>query len=733
MKINEIFARVAAVLLIAVLLLPVLSFGVYADYAEIDEGTEEQEHSPFYNITCVYDASAEKVKISYRMTSDDVKKYENGEVFVFALPVNKTPSDIESLGLEPVLTDLKVSNRSDIEIPAKTLYERLSSYVIVIRNGHDLVCSDLIVPPVEISQAESKFKGIDSSLGEATDSRAKTAILQVDTGKLDGGSAGYLFSVEDKTYIFSSSYLEELDRIMTVYSGAGCDVYIRLVCGTDEQKLLSHNYEDQRFIYACVSFLASRYSDEAYRGVAGFILGGSGYTNDTSNVNAYAASVYAAALGINDVSASSAIVMPVGDVYSKATEFISALSSISSRYTLPKLTVMVESERAPYGINNTVTDSIDEGVVFENGISKTQKGYNVNHISSETLKPFLNYLRTLASRTGCVYSSIIYNWTPSADLSGNAAVAAYVYNFYRLYFETNVISYIASLNGVDPNGITAEKVSDALKYVDSNLYSTAIDTNLLLEYFGITDWENEIAGFSMSELTTQNMRNASLEKTPPKNVLGTYDYFDFSSSNGMTGWYEGSGCLGIAAGKSSFSKGLMAKFKSDGHSIDFVAHNYKYSESFKYTDIISVEFSFEGAEDAEYSVYIILGGEDFCFEFSADEFVGGKKHTVYLDVENMTESSEVEYIRIGAVSDSDEEYRMYLYSVKAESFLYDDKEFAELIDSERERLKTSSEEDRIKPAAIALFALALIITAVVMIMVSRRTRQTKKHNNDLDI
>lgn len=733
MKINEIFARVAAVLLIAVLLLSVLSFGVYADSVDMGEETEEPVHSPFYNITCDYDSSAEKIKISYRMTSEDVKKYENGEVFVFALPVNKKPSDIESLGLEPVLADLKVSNRSDIEIPAKTLSGRLSSYVILIRDGDNVVCSDLIVPPMEISMAESKFKGIDARLGTVTDSRAKTAILQVDTGKLDGGSAGYLFSIEDKTYIFSSSYIAELDRIMKVYTGAGCDVYIRLVCGTDEQKLLSHNYEDQRFIYACVSFLASRYLGEAHRGIAGFILGNSGYTNDTSNVNAYAASVYAAALGINDVSASSAIVIPVGDVYSKATEFISALSSISSRYTLPKLTVMIESERVPYGINNTITDSIDEGVVFEKGISQTQKGYNVNHISSETINPFLNYLRSLANRTGCVYSSIIYNWTPPAGVTGNAAVAAYVYNFYRLYFETNVISYIASLDGLDPECITAREISDALKYVDSNLYSNAIDTNLLLEYFGIADWENEIAGFSMSELTTQNMRNVSVEKTPPKNVLGTYDYFDFSSSSGMTGWYEGSGCLGIAAGKSSFSKGLMAKFKSDGDSIDFVAHNYKYSESFKYTDIISVEFSFEGAEDAEYSIYIILGGADFCFEFSADELVGNKKHTVYLDVENMTESSEVEYIRIGAISNRDEEYRMYLYSVKAESFLYDDKEFAELIDSERERLKTSLEEDRIKPAAIALFALALIITAVIMIMVSRRTRQTKKDNNDLDI
>jgi len=696
------------------------------------------DSSPFYNIICIYDSNTETVKIEYRMKSDDVKKYSGNDIFVYALPVNTYPTYIEETQLEPVSEALTASNRSTVEIPVLKLEERLSAYVLGIDTGRETVYSEIFAPNAGGISVNSSFKGVNSTnVAYVTESAAGTVILEVNTDLLDGGTSGYLYTVGDQTYTFSGSYVSELDGIMKIYGGLGCDVYLRFISEEGPLSLLSSNYSDQRNIYAYTSFLCSRYQTDEYGEIAGIIPSKPCIDGSQYFTKEYAASLYAAAAALEDIGKSCPLILPLsGNIY-QIQAFLNDFSNISAKYGLPTVTVMIESDRTPYGMGNDITEAVDSGEIIKGNINKS---FNSGYLSPENLSNFESYIKSVSNRTGCIFPEMIYHWLPSSELGKDAASAAYVYNYYKLYFESNVISYIVSFDSFEDNSETPKTLTNTVRYIDSNLSDDHIDTDKILNYFGFSDWEDEIDGFSEKDIVSSTIIKNKLYHKSPISITGSYNYFDFSSASGMSGWFSGSECTGLSSGKTDFGKGLTARFSNNSVGGCFIAYKYKYLESFKYTDLISIDFSIDTVDEtteigSDYGVYIILGGEDFQFEYVAEGLAPKQKYTVYADVSNLTELNEVKYIQIGSfgeVTDS-HEHRMHIYSVNAESSQYSDEELAELIESERERLKSDETEATLNRVAVAFIVACVIITAVVMIMVSRRTqRDAATVNKDQD-
>jgi len=706
-------------LIVAANIFSVLCFGAYSN---------NTEQNPFYNVSCTYDHSAKTVKLEYRMKSEDVKKYSDKNIFVYSLPVNTYPEYIEENGLEPISEALTASNRSTVEIKISNLEERLSAFVLAIDTGEGLVYSEIVIPRLGGVAVNSSFKGVDSAdAAYVTESSAGTAVLKVNTDLLDGGSSGYLYSVGDRTYTFSSTYVSELDRMMKIYRGIGCDVYLKLVSEIDPTALLSSNYLDQRDVYAYTSFLCSRYQTDEYGGLAGIIPAQPYFDGTRFLFKEYAASLYAAAVALEDSDILCPLILPLSGNVSKMKSFLTDFGNISLQYGLPAVTVMIESNRTPFGIDDGITEAIDSGELFENTVDKD---FNSGYVSPENISSFETYIKAFSNRNGCVFPTMIYSWTPSEELGRNAAVAAYVYSYYELYFESNVTTYIVSFDSINANGDTVEGLTEAIRYIDSDLNTEYIDNDKILKYFGFSDWESGINGFRAEDIAYKTVKKNKLKIEKPTGITGVYNYFDFSSVSEMSGWFAGTDCVGISSGKTEHGKGLTARFSTDSFGGGFIAYSYKYSESFKYTDVISIDLSFDAVEktasnDAEYGVYIILGGEDFRYEYVAEGFSPTEKYTVYADVSRLTESNEVKYIQIGSFADADasDEYRMHIYSINAESLQYNDKELAELIESERERLKSDENTGSINRVAIAFVIVSIVITALIMIMVSRKAQR----------
>jgi len=684
--------------------------------------SEETEETPFYKISCVYDVDSKSVKIEYRMKNDDVKKYENADIVVYALPFGATVEYISENELEPVSKTLSASSRYTVEVPVTSVEDRLSAYVLAIKTQDETVYSETFCPTAAESEIKSDFKGIESdTVPYVAESMAETVILEIKADKLDGGSSGYLYSLGNRTYTFSSEYLSEIDKKMKIYGGAGSDVYLRLVSGEGNGELLSDTVEEQIKIYACVSFLCSRYSDAEYGGVAGFVLGNAIENGNVAVVNGFAASLYSVAAAIEDLRLTCPIIMPITGTVDGMKAFLNDYSKLALKCALPKVTVMTETDRVPYAINESVGEAGGNEIVLN-------REANAGYVSAENVYSFENYVKSLANHTGCVYTDIVYHWTPDPTLSADDAVAAYVYNYFKLYFERNIAAYVISFDGKTENADYEKEIIETVKYIDSDRFLEHTDIEQIRDRFGFISWDYEIGGFSVDKIATQTISQNELSKNKPNGMIGYYRYFDFSSASELSGWYEGGGCNGISSGKTDFGKCLTARFCGNVNFTDFIVHNYKYSESFKYTDTLSLDISFDSVDDSadggKYGVYIILGGDGFRIEYFDDGFEANKKYTVYADVSQLSESNVIEYIRVGAVSESHEtgEYKMNVYSMGAESSTYDSEELSKLIESERERLM-AVEESSVNTGAIVFIVITALVTAMIMIMISKKTGQ----------
>lgn len=721
---NKFIRTFLALLLISCTL---LSFATTTGASENLESNKSETESPFYNLICSYNG-ADNIRIEYRMKSKDVKEYEDYVISVYMLTPPYELDDILSGKLEPVKTNLSPSNRSSIDIKVPTLAERLSRYVLTVGNGEILICSEPIYPSLNNSVSySSDFKGIASSdIYDVIDSTAGTVIVDIDADKLEGRGSGYLFTVGDKTYIFNSTYLAELDRKFNIYGGAGIDIYLRLCSEKNKTLLLDGQTSSLQSIYAYVSFLFTRYSSDELKGL---ILGTSEDTAQIDCVQNYAAALYSAVAAVSDLGKKVTSIVPVGDVRKSTEDFLSELCNALKTTGGPYFTVMIESDKNPSGINIEYTDSFDKyAQSLEKAAKPMLEGLSSEYISAENIVRFNSFLNHLSAEGGHLYTSIIYFWNPDTSKTyGNAAEAAYVYNYYKFFFLNSVSALILSLDEFKGTDKDISALENAVRYINTNKRTEYIEDLRIAHYYDLGDWPSEIKNFSFEKLNEKKLISSEPVTETPGDIIGQYDYFDFSSVIGTGGWYSGNYCSSLTSGKNDFGKALVAKLDTNGDGSAFIAYNYKIPENFKYTDYISLSFSVENIiEDEKLDFCITLVGNGFEYDYTVKDVLTNTRHTAYLDVSQMDEQTPVENIRIALKGHADESVGLYVYSIGAASRQYDSKKLFDLIESERERLSTESEQnDTVNRFAIAFVVVVVLATGVVMITISRRKKNTK--------
>lgn len=681
-----------------------LSFTFSVGATELGGSIESYTAAPFYNITCSYNG-VNSVKIEYRMKSKALKEYKDYTVSVYMLTPPYEIQDILSGKLEPLKTELSLSNRSSVDIKVSTLEARLSRYVLTVGNREELICSEPFYPLLDNSiEYSSGFKGIagfDMSVG--IESAAQAVIIDVDADKLEGRGSGYLHTVGGKTYIFNREYVEELDRKLTVYGGAGSDIYLRLYSAKDKSILIDGQASSLQSVYSYVSFLFSRYTSEKLKGM---VIGKPKDTSDAALAQNYAAALYSAVAAVSDMGKKLTATVPVGDVRENTENFLSALCRTLEATGGPYFTVMLESDKNP---KRTM-----------------QADLSSEYIAVENIEEFNSFLSRLNAEGGCVYTSMIYFWSPDPSSTyGSAAEAEYVYDYYKLFFLKSVAAMIVSLEQFEESDKDVSALKNAVRYINTNKRAEYIQDLRISQYFGFTDWQSEISGFSADKLNEKTLWSDEAITETPSDIIGHYDYFDFSSDIGIGSWYEGACCNSLTLSKNGFGKALAAKLDTNGKGTAFIAYDYKTPENFKHTDYISVSFSIDNiVSDSNLDFLITLGGNGFECDYIVKDVVPKTKYTVYLDVAQMNEKTTTENIRLSLKGNNGENAELYVYSIGAESCEYDSKKLLSFIESERERLNTESEQNEtVNRFAIAFVVAAVLGTGVVMIMISRHKKK----------
>ncbi len=709
----------AAFMLAVVLIMAALPVFVTADAGETK--------SPFSNVTCVFDRASAKIKLEYRMKSEDVKKYADSEIQLYALSATQSVEDIPSL--EPRVTGLSPSNRAGAEVRYEGLADRLSSYVFAMKTNDGLICSEPIRPQVTSARPDLPFKGIETSSTALTVGTASgTVIIDLNIGSLISNGHGYLYPTGGYTYTFSSTYLNDIDDLIMLYRGAGRRILLRIITDDLPQELFADAYEIQRTVYACVSFLYSHYDTEKFGGVNGFILG-TGAQTKAEFAEDYADMLYAVAAGLNDLGASCPIIVPVGDDFVTITEFLDKLVDRVGRAHM--FSLMLESRHEPYGIDDYHVFKFD-GIGSGNA-SFEPSDASSSYISAENLTRLTRLIDN--NYRNSIYQDIIYHWTPGKNVTGDAAMAAYVYNYYALSQIGQTVSFIVS-----PSDQMDKKLVEAVKYINTDLSDSFIDNERILKLFGFDSWGSHFDRYDVTKLQEITVKNKSIHSGVLPRFIGTVDYFDFSSSTDLSDWYAGQNCDGIYSDTAVFGKSFNANLSfPEGRMIGsaFVSYTYRYSESFRYTDYIAVELSIESEDgDGEYDVIVSMGGDGFLYEYTAQGVPAGGLRTIYLDVREFNESMVTDFLRITVEprEGNSESAKLCLYSVTANSLTYNSDRLRDYILSERERLKSDGDEtlNDIGRNAVVFIVATLIATGLVMIMISRhrRKKRTDGENNE---
>lgn len=675
----------------------VLSTNIYS--ADISSAYDGLDNHPFYDVSCNYDNTSKKLRFEFRMKSEDVRKYEGAKIALYAL---NPPFSIDSLAkLKPLVNNISPSTRTTTEIKIKNISDRLCSYVYVLQNNGNNICSALMRPKINYVKCNFGFKGAESnSEGKLIETISDTALIDINVDIIESNS-GYMFQYDDKTYTFNTSYLDSIDNKINLIKKTCRCIIIRLYSETGINAIFENTVTANETVYAYVRFLCSRYMNSAYDGLSGIVLGDGNIVNYVSSAG-YAGALFSAATAINDINARCSLIMPISEKASDGLNFIeSVIENGGSSFT-----VMLESESLPRNINNNTVENVEKQDSF---------------IDVSLLLSSLNKF----SGSG-VSSKIIYNWKPNKELDKQSVKAAYIYNYYALFNDNNVESFIASL---DEN--PSSDLDEAVRYINTSLCNSFLNPNDQLDRLGVDSWDKIYEGFSFYDTQTFDLSEKGFIIGEQGTITGKMEYFDFSTTAAVSKWKAGESCTGIITNKKNDERFLMANVHFGGtYSSEnaFILYEYDQPESFKYSKMLSFKFMIESdVSGGNYKFYVDIGGNNFLYNYYSENFVANKPATVRIDVSNMDEKSSVNYIRIGIKSNSTtlENANLNIYSICAESDSLSSEELRKQIESERFLLGSTIDgsniiSSRINKTVVVIIAFVVVCTIAVMFMISKK-------------
>ena len=736
-----------------------------------------------------YSDKEKKININGTVEHDTMVSRNEDKLEVYRIPIGASAADVISADEAKPVISADISVKFHFSIKAEQAVDRFSAYVVVIRGesgewttiGEPLYAS-VDTPEINVTQDISDYKGISTSLtSNATDVDVGSAIIPVHLDQLlSRSSTGYLYSLQGTHIYFDKQYINDLDIKIKSYNAIGAKVYLQFTLGADGNGGVvalptpegASAVPDMRIeqnltlISAFTEFLCDRYStlsgiilgervDESYPGAENMAA-----REYSENYAQYMLTVANVARSIeSDIN----IVLPLGDTNSYATKASSDESGFTGAQMLSDVSdfldrshigrfvysTMIETSHTPYGISEETLQS---------------KKFSVNGyegISADNADIYSTYIDALSAEYESAPLGFIFKWTPSDDITGNVISCAYSYSYFKLMGISNIRSFVVSFEALEAEGNYAmqDEISNVMKYIDTSLCFdvTAPQLNLL----GANSWYSIIKNMYSGEFDTRQIMQPEVYESLPEGILGSYVYYDFMYHTDLSIWNEGNFCDSLKIDHSKTSgRSLRAHFvpnvRTPSEYSEFFC-DYDYPENYVFTPYLSICFSIDEDEvntaaatgDTQsapipkkslYEVKITMGSETTVSEL-VSVCAAGEKQEIIFDMEEFSDESMVEYIKISirslSTGDAVKGYTFSLASVIGHSTVYTAGELSTLITEERLRIRdmyddTDTDEKSEKNTWMIMVGagLTVIVIAVGVFMCFRREEDTRTDNEN---
>ena len=627
------------------------------------------------------------IKFSGTVTRDTVKKYQDGQIVIYAVS-NKyvtTLNDYIELGR------IKITTRFEFSIPNENLpvHPEEFKYCMGIMEN-DTVHMISIPQYASYHHNQGRITGRIGLAGASPagvfDSNVPYVLVNVDLYEFfavqtsaEGIQQIYSYlsegEVKSETMRISSYLISFLDRNLDFYTRAGTNIYLRIILSGPVDGLtseLNDEYyinvfeEDHMAKYlAAVRFLSERYS------IDGIVLDDSLMARDN-------------------------------DIYTEAHNLLN-----SAEICLKTYEVAAKRNENLYVVKQITREELREDAVnFAYtmellGDAKWAVLLEINDIFEEStgMDRYLDYLKTL----GIAMPLSVYLVSPSYNIASTLG-----------QYSDNPEKYIENALNLFLN--TGEKYSDS----DLIFYS--------LENLQAENDQSFYSKFrEMSELSGSVYEYSSSPADSETDTSEKYVIWDFSDKYHTLGWISGGGadsCYTDYSERGIYDDTMKRVLKvkiQDGAGI--AIRNFDRAMDLSGVDKIEFEFSVipEYEENREVSVVFFIGSEYYRAAFNTETEEIGKAIRVVCDISEYEHRNEVEYI--GAEVYSKDPAVFELADVVLSSESSNVREIAEMFRKTEDAPK--QEEHHSHYIAYAAAGVVIIITAITAVYAFRHDKEDK--------
>ncbi len=577
------------------------------------------------SLSCRLQKGDSYIVVSGSLPAEFANRRNSATLALYELEPYQDINSIYSSGVSPIAT-YPMSTKFEFRVPLNQ-----SNYLALFSKYAVVVCidgqpgSDVVMMPRYIENAFERddlkmpapnaFKGIMTENGVAAESAgAGTVILDVYLDELISmKNIGQLHSVYNGYYYFTMSIVGELDRRIGSASVSGADVILRfLVRGGKEslpfaypstsdallRSMRADDWEGMMYIHAVTDFLISRYNGGDYGSVKGIIVGskineaasynsmGQEYTL-SEYVNRYMSVLRVICASVSKRASDVKVYVPISGEWSDTA----VGGEVSGHYDTPLLLYAIAESVQREGYM-PLSLAIESDVRGEKGelITKRVGVDNINILINEMSSPL---------GSTCGFDELAFIWQP--DLTDDDRLRYEYCRAYGLLYASGVDVF-----AVDLYGALSEDISDTMlsfAYIDTKNVLVHLPPDL-----GAFLYKNDEVISTDGKLRYRAMREISsysFEGTLSYDVLGRYDYFDFTSSYDSLGWRAGSGCTAIESSPSSAGQ-RMLEARSNGD----LALYYIFDEPEDMSMLSTLALDMKVKGEGEATVTLMIDGDE---------------------------------------------------------------------------------------------------------------------------
>lgn len=641
------------------------------------------------NIKCYFDYDDYTVHFVGSIGHTTFNNYKNATIEIYRTEVGEDVTEKDTY--EPIeKSSMRIE--FDFAIKVNDLSEAYSQYSLIIndgKNGKKFLCRPVIPRMINNSDEEYNsggFKGISSEVTvDAIDANPSTVNINIDIARLESkDGSGYYFDIDGKHYYFNREYLLQLDSKMESYFRSNCNIYFKFELPS-EGDALEYSTEDamyKRDLFAYTYYLIQRYGNKG--NIIGIIVGerSDRFKCDTpekaaSYINAYSNCVLVISEAVKCAGTSLKMIVPVSDIvleenfdgngyvgegflYALADKFENGFSDPINFY------VQLNSDFSPVIFNET-----DEKCILNDPTSK-------DRYAAKNIEDFEAVLSGICGEYSCISNEYCFLWNVPS-ISGSLLSASYIYNFLKLYFDSNTQNFTVSFYSDKANENTAvlSDLKYIIKYIDTKKCSDIID--IMLSAFGIDSIDLLISDYDKYNMPNSRLSEVDFEESQGY-IKGKYYFWDFNEDRTSDMWSSINGCRLITVESCDFGRCLIAKMqKHSSLSGEYASIIYSFENpvDLSYCDFLtySVGMDCEPDPDAVFEIMLVYGFENGVAE-AKKTVQGGRLIDFTVDTDTFGKLSYLQ-VNVKPVSNQEVLYDLCISGIYESSSRYSSEELAE--------------------------------------------------------